>query len=148
MKFSGDAARAGRWQLVNVDEQTFAGIARVEGEHAVVDVLLEALAVVARGQSAASGFGEQAGLDALGLSVVSDFLDDDAPFAVDVLGADRAGVSDAAGADETFTADPVALVELLAVVERVIEFLFLLLGHAINQIVGRLVGNIGVFLQD
>ena len=114
----------------------------------MVDVLLEALAVVARGQSAASGFGEQAGLDALGLSVVSDFLDDDAPFAVDVLGADRAGVSDAAGADETFTADPVALVELLAVVERVIEFLFLLLGHAINQIVGRLVGNIGVFLQD
>ena len=141
-------ARASWWQLVGVDEETLVGIARVEWEHAVVDVLLEALAVVARGQSAASGFGEQAGLDALGLSVVSDFLDDDAPFAVDVLGADRAGVSDAAGADETFTADPVALVELLAVVERVIEFLFLLLGHAINQIVGRLVGNIGVFLQD
>ena len=148
MKFSGDAARAGRWQLVNVDEQTFAGIARVEGEHAVVDVLLEALAPMTWSQSAARSPRVTANLNALGLRVDIYILDDNSPFAQDVGGADWAGVFDVAGADETFTADPVALVELLAVVERVIEFLFLLLGHAINQIVGRLVGNIGVFLQD
>ncbi len=114
----------------------------------MVDVFLEALAVVAWGQGAASGFGEQAGLDALGLGVVGDFLDDNAPFTIDVLSADWASVSDGAGADETFTTNPVALIELLAVVERVIEFLFLGLGDTINQIISGLVSNIGVLLQD
>ena len=128
-------ARTSRWQLVGVDEETAVRIARVERQHAMVDVLLEALAVVARSQSAASGFREQAGFDALRLRVVGDVLDDDAPFAVDVLGAQRSGVFDVAGADESFTADPVTLVELFAVVERVVEFLFLRFGDAIDQIV-------------
>lgn len=141
-------ARAGRRQLEGVDEQTLVGVTRIEGEHPVVDVLLDALALVARGQGAASGFGEQAALNALGLGVVSDVLDNNAPFAVDVLGAEGAGVLDVARADEAFAANPVALVELFAVVERVVELLFLDLGDTVNEVVGGLVGNIGVLLQD
>lgn len=75
-------------------------------------------------------------------------MDDDAPLAVDVLGADWAGVGDLTGADETLTTDPVALIELLAVVERVVEFLLLDFGDAVDQVVSRLIGHIGVFLHD
>ena len=114
----------------------------------MVDVLLEALAVVARGQSAASGFGEQAGLDALGLSVVSDFLDDDAPFAVDVHSADWASIKNVARANVSFTADPVALIEGFAIVERVVKVVLVQSSYTVNQVVGQLVGNFGVFLQD
>lgn len=143
----GDVARAGRFQLVRVDEESLVGVAWIKGQHAVVDVLLKAFAVVARRQSAAGGFGEQAGFDALCLRVVGHVLDDDTPFAIDVLGAKGTGVLDVGRADESFSADPVALVKLFAVVERIVEFLFLLLGDAIDQIVGRLVSHIGVFLQ-
>ena len=145
-----DVAGAGRGQFVDVDEQALVGVARVEGQHAVVDVLLQTFAVVARGQGTASSFGEQAGFDALGLSISgpSLSLDNDAPFAVYVLGTQRAGVVDIRRADESLTADPVALVELLSVVERVVEFLLLFLGDAIDQIVSGLGHNIGPFLQS
>ena len=134
----GDVAGASRWQLVGVDEDALVSIARVEGEHAVDGVLLEALAQVARGQGAASGFGEQASLGPLGLGVSrpGDVLDDDAPLTGRVLGAQGTRVGHLAGADETLTTDPVALVELLAVVERIIEFLLLFLADAVHQIVG------------
>ena len=42
----GNVARAGRRQLVDVDEETFAMIAGVEGEDAMVDVLLDAFALI------------------------------------------------------------------------------------------------------
>ena len=148
LSVNGDAARAGRRQLVDVDEQALVRVARVEREHPVVHVLLDALALVARCQSAARSSGEQAGLHALGLRVVRNVLHDDAPLAVDVLGADRAGVQDLARADVAFAADPVALVERLAVVERVVKVLLLERCHAIDQVVGRLVSHFGVFLQD
>ena len=135
VQFGGNVARAGRWQLVDVDEETPLRIARVEGEHAVVDVLLDAGAAIARSQCAASGFGEQTGLDALGLRVVMDVLDDNSPFAQDVGGADWAGVFDVAGADETFTADPVALVELLSVVLTVVKVVLSQRSQTIDQIV-------------
>ena len=145
-----DVAGAGRGQLVGVDEETLVRVARVEGEHAMVDVLLQALAVVARSQGAASGAGEQAALDPLGLGVGRPglSLNDDAPFAFGVLGAEGADVADVGRADEAFTADPVALVELVAVVEGVVESLLLFLGDSIDQIIGRLVGDVGVLLQD
>ena len=44
-----DQTRASRGQLVGVDEETPVGVARVVGEHAVVDVLLGAVALVAGG---------------------------------------------------------------------------------------------------
>lgn len=132
----GDVARAGGRQLERVDEETLVRVARVEGEHAVVHVLLQALAAVARGQSAAGGLGEQARLDAVGLRVVGHVLDDHTPLTVDVLGAEGPGVLDVARADEALSANPVALVELLAVVERVVELFFLSLGDALDQVVG------------
>ena len=52
-QFNGDVARTGRWQLVDVDEETSLGITRIEGEHTVVDVLLDAGAAMARSQSTA-----------------------------------------------------------------------------------------------
>lgn len=148
LSLDGDVARASRWKLVGVDEETLVRVAWVEGEHAVVDVLLQAFAAVARSQGTARGFREQARFNTLGLGVVGHILNDHTPFTIDVLGADWASVFDIAGADETFTTNPVTLIELFAVVERVIEFLFLLLGDTIDQIIGRLIGNIGVFLQD
>ena len=135
MKFSGDAARAGRWQLVNVDEQTFAGIARVEGEHAVVDVLLEALAPVTWSQSAARSPRVIANLNALGLRVDIYILDDNSPFAFDVLGSDRTSVKDVAGADVSGTSDPIALCEYISVVERIIISIFFQRGDSIDQVI-------------
>ena len=112
-------ARAGRRQLEGVDEQTLVRFARVEGQHAVVNVLLEALAEVAWRQGTTGSFWEQAGLDTLSLVVLGpgDFLDDDAPLSGNVLGAQWSGVLDVGRADESLSADPVTLVELLAVVE-------------------------------
>jgi len=145
---SWDVARTSRWQLVDVDEETLVRIAWVEGEHAVVDILLKAGALIARSQGAASGSSKQAGLDALGLSIVSDVLNDDSPFSIDVLSAQGTSVGDIRWADKSLTSNPVAFVELLAVIEGIVEFLLLLLCDSINQIIGRLVSNIGVLLQD
>ena len=140
-------ARASRWQLVRVDEKSFVGIARVERQHTLVDVLLKAFAVEARRQGTTCCFWEETRLDALGLRVVGHVLDDDAPFAVDVLGAHGSRVGHFGRADETLTTDPVALIELLSVVERVIEGFLLLLADALDQIVSRLMGHVSVFLQ-
>ena len=138
LSLDGDVARASRWQLVSVDEDSLVGVARIEGEHPVDGVLLEALAEMARGQGAASGFREKASLGALGLRVSwpGDVLDDDAPFAGRVLGAKWTRIGHVAGADETLATYPVALVELFAVVERIIEFLLLFFADAIHQVVG------------
>ena len=55
-------ARAGAGQLVGVDEKSAIQIAGIQGQHAVVDILLRALAVVAGGQQAARRVGEEARL--------------------------------------------------------------------------------------
>ena len=119
LSLDGDVARASRRQLEGIDEDTFVRVTGVEGEHAVVDVLLQALAVVARSKGTASGFGEEAGFDALGLGVSGPgvVLDNDAPFTISVLSAQGTGVLDVARADESLAANPVSLIELLAVVE-------------------------------
>ena len=132
LSLDGDMTGASRGQLVNVDEETSLSVAGIERQHAVVHVFLQALAPVARSQRAASGFWEKASLQSLGLGVVGHFLDDDTPFTVDVLGADGTGVGDVAGADESLATDPVALIELFAVVERIVEFLFLLFGDSVD----------------
>ena len=106
--------RASGRQLVDVDKETLVRIARVEGQHAMVDVLLQAGALVARGQGAARSAGEEAGLDALGLRVVGDVLHDDAPFSFDVLGAHRSRVQHLRWADEALGTDPVGFLERVA----------------------------------
>ena len=100
----------------------------------MVDVFLKALAVVARGQSTAGSFGEETSLNALGLGVGGPgvVLDDHTPFTIGVLGTEWTGILDVAWADETFSANPITLIELFAVVERVVEFLLLHLGDTID----------------
>jgi hypothetical protein len=43
-------ARTGRGKLEDVDENALVRVARIEGQHPVVDVLLGTLGLVARGQ--------------------------------------------------------------------------------------------------
>lgn len=145
----GNVTRASRWQLVNVDEDSFLRIARIEGKHPLINVLLQTLAVIARSQSAASGTREQARFDALSLSVSGpgDFLDDDAPFSIGVHGSEWASIQNVTWADVTFTTDPVSLLERLSVVLGVIEMFLRQGSQSIDQVVGRLVGNVGVLLQ-
>ena len=112
-------ARAGRGELVRVNEESPVGVTGVQGDHPVVDVLLGALGVVAGGEESAGGVGGQAGLQAGGLGVVvvsvavllGDVLQDDAPVALDVDGAADLGVVDLAGAEVALGAGPVGKVE-------------------------------------
>merc|ERR1719341_2237631 len=66
----GDVAGACAGQLVGVNEEAPVGVARVDGEHPVVDVLLGALRLVARSQQPTGAVGGQAGLQPGCLSVV------------------------------------------------------------------------------
>lgn len=100
-------AAAGGRQPVDVDEEALVRVARVVGEHAVVDVLLGALALVAGRQRAAGRVGVQARLEARRLRVVVDVVDDDAPLAGHVARAARLGVGHVAGADVAGRAGPV-----------------------------------------
>ena len=142
-----DVTRTSGWQLVDVDEEAFVRIARVEGQHAVVDVLLETGTLVAGGQRAARSAGEEAGLDALRLRVVGHVLHDDTPLSFDVLGAHRSGVQHFRRTDVAFGADPVGFFERAARVAGIMELALLGGGHSVDQIVGRLVSYVGVFLQ-
>ena len=90
----GDVAGAGAGQLVGVDEESPVGVARVDREHAVVDILLGALGLVAGGQQATRAVREETRLQARGLGVVvvtiavtlGDVLQDDSPVTLDVDG--------------------------------------------------------------
>lgn len=112
-----DVTGACRRKLVDVDEETLLRIARIEGEHAMVYVLLDALAAVARSQSPAGRSSVEAGFNTLGLCVVVDVLDDDAPLSVHIAGADRASVEHVTGTDVALISNPVALIERISVVE-------------------------------
>ena len=58
-----DVAGASRCELEDVDENALVRVAGIEGQHPMVDVLLRALALVARSQKSASGIREKAGLE-------------------------------------------------------------------------------------
>lgn len=145
--FDRDVARAGRWQFVDIDEKTFMGIARIEGKHTVVDVFLDASAVIARSQCTARGSWIQTSFNALRLSVISNILNDDAPFSFNIHGTNWTSVKDVARTNVSFTSDPVALVERIAIVQGIIEVVFILGGDSIDQIVGRLISYFGVLFQ-
>ena len=119
-------ARASRWQLVNVDEDSLLRIAGIKGKHPLVNVLLQAFAAVARGQSATRGTGEQASFKALSLGVSrpGDFLNNDAPFTFNVHCTSRTSVNDVTGADVTFFPRPVSLLVEFAFVGRIVEMFF------------------------
>lgn len=82
----------------------------------MVNVLLNALAPVARSQCAARRSVEQACFHALSLSVVGDVLDDNTPFIVDVLCTLRTGIQNLAWANVTLATYPVTLIESVAFV--------------------------------
>lgn len=118
-------ARTGRWQLVDVDENPFLDIARIERKHTLVNVFLEAFAAMAWSQSAARGAREQTFLYALSLGVAwpGNILNNDAPFTFDIYGAERTSVKHVTRANVSFITDPVTLFKGVAVVVRIAKML-------------------------
>ena len=157
----GDVAGAGAGQLVGVDEESPVGVARVDREHAVVDILLGALGLVAGGQQPARAVGVEAGLEAGGLRVVvvpvavtlGDVLQDDPPVALHVHSAGDLGVVHVGGAEVALGPDPVAGVVLAgalagAGVVAVVEGLLLGLGDTVHQVISGLVRDVSVLLEE
>merc|ERR1712223_648856 len=157
----GDVAGTGTGQLVGVDEEAPVGVAGVDGEHPVVDVLLGALGLVAWGQQPAGTVGGQAGLKPCGLGVVvvavavalGDVLEDDPPVALNVDSPGDLGVVDLGGAEVALGPDPGG-----GVVGRgalggsgivlVVKVFLLFLGDVLDQVIGGLVSNVSILLQE
>jgi len=157
----GDVARASAGELVGIDEEAAVRITGVEGDHAVVDVLLGALALITRGEKAASGVGVLARFETGGLGVVvvtvavflGNVLEDDTPVAFNVDGATDLGVIDIGRAEIAFGSDPVGSVIGRASLRGagvvfVLEGVLLIFGNVIDEIVGGLLGDVRVFLQE
>ncbi len=161
MGLLGYMAGAGGGELVGVDEESPVGVAGVEGDHPVVDVLLRALAVVAGGEEAAGRVRGEAGLQPGGLGVVvvavavllGDVLEDDAPVSLHVDSATDLGVVHLGRAEVSLGARPVGEVEgggALggARVVGVVEGLLLVAGDVLHQVVGALLGHVRVLLEE
>ena len=101
----------------------------------MVDVFLDTGTAMARSQSTARCTREQASLDALGLGVVGDVLNNHAPLTIDIQSAFRASVNDVAGADVTFTSNPVAFFIKLAFVVGIIKVFLLQCSDTSNQVI-------------
>jgi len=157
----GDVAGASTGQLVGVNEEASVGVAWVDGEHPVVDVLLGALRLVARSQQPAGTVGGQAGLEPGGLCVVvvavavalGDVLEDDPPVALNVHCSGDLGVVDVGGAKVALRSNPVGGVVRRGAlggtsVVLVVKVFFLLLGDVLDQVVGGLVSNVSILLQE
>jgi len=157
----GDVAGACAGQLVGVDEEASVGVAGVDGEHPVVDVLLGALGLVARSQQPAGTVGGQAGLQPGGLGVVvvavavalGDVLEDDPPVALNIHCSGDLGVVDVGGAKVALRSNPVSGVIRRGAlggtsVVLVVKVFFLLLGDVLDQVVGGLVSNVSILLQE
>lgn len=124
VKYSRKIARASRWQLIDVDEQAPVHVTWIEGEHALINIFLNANTAIARSQSTTRGTGKQTSFRTLGLSVVGNILNDDTPLTIDVLGADGTRIFNVTRADIPFTANPVALFESVAIVQIIIKMIF------------------------
>ena len=127
----------------------------------MVDVLLSALGLVAGSQESASGVWGSASLQPGGLGVVvlsvavflGDVLEDDAPETLNVDRAPDLGVVDVGRAEVTLGPDPVGSVVrgrslgspgVVAVVESVL----LILGDVFDEVVGTLIGDVRVLLEE
>ena len=157
----GDVAGACTGQLVGVNEEASVGVAGVDGEHPVVDVLLGALGLVAGSQQPAGTVGGEAGLEPGGLGVVvvavavalGDVLKDDPPVALNIHCSGDLGVVDVGGAKVTLRSNPVGGVIRRGAlggtaVVLVVKCFFLLLGDVLDQVVGGLVSNVSILLQE
>ena len=154
-------ARASAGELVGVNEESSVWVTGVQGEHSVVDKLLGALGLVARGQESAGTVWEQASLQPGGLCVVvvtvaiavRDVLQDDSPVALNIDGSGDLGIVDIAGAEVALRSNPVTGVILAgslagSSVVVIVKVFLLGLGNAINKIISALVSNVSVLLQE
>jgi len=118
MRLGGEVARTSAGQLVCVDEEPSVWVTRINREHSVVDILLGALGLVARGEKTTSRVREQTGLKTGGLGVVvvtvsvslRDVLEDDSPVSLNIDSASDLGVINIRGAKITLGSNPVSCV--------------------------------------
>jgi len=118
MRLGGEVARTSAGQLVCVDEEPSVWVTRIHREHSVVDILLGALGLVARGEKTTSRVREQTGLKTGGLGVVvvtvsvslRDVLEDDSPVSFNIDSASDLGVINIRGAKITLGSNPVSCV--------------------------------------
>lgn len=130
-------AAARSWHAIDVDEQALVWIARVVGEHTVVDVFLGALAVVAGSKGTAGGIREQTGLHSGGLGIIMDIVDNDSPLASYVLGSFGHGVDDVTGAGVALGARPVGdivrvMTRRCACVKGIVKMFLLVVGYVLD----------------
>lgn len=119
----------------------------------MVHILLGAVALVTGSQGTTSSLWEQTGLKTGSLGVVVDIVDDDTPFAFYVEGTFGGGIGDVGGADVTLGTGPVGDIIRRVTsggtsVVRVIEGLFLGLGHHIDEVISRLVSDVSILLGE
>jgi len=119
----------------------------------VVNKLLGAVALVARSKSTASSLWEQAGFNAGSLGVVVDIIDNDAPFTFNILSTFGGSIGNIRGADISFWSSPVGniigrVTSGSTSVVRVIKSFLLVLGDHINEVISRLISNIGILLGE
>ena len=111
-------ARAGRRELVGINEETSVRITGIYGDHSMVYVFLSAFALVTRGKETASRVWGLTSLQAGGLCVVimaitiffGDVLEDDSPVAFNIDCSADLSVVNIGWAQVAFWADPVGSV--------------------------------------
>ena len=113
--------------------------------------LLGAVALVAWSKSTAGSLGEQASLKTGGLRVVVDIVDNDAPFAFNILSTFGGGIDNVRGADVAFWTSPVGdIIRRITSggtsIVGVVKSLLLILGNQIYEIISGLIGNISILL--
>jgi len=156
-----DMARASAWKLVGVNEESSVWITGVQGEHSVVDKLLGALGLVARGKESAGTVREQASLQPGGLGVVvvtvsitiRNVLEDDSPVTLNIDSSGDLGVVNVAWAEISLGSDPVAGVVFAwsfasSGVVVVVKVFLLRFGNSVDKIISALVSNVSVLLQE
>lgn len=142
-------AGASGGEFIGIDEESTVRIARVKGQHSVVNVFLGAFGMVTRGQETAGRIGSLAGFQTGSLGVVimtigvvfGNVLENNAPVTFDVDGTLDLGVGHVRGAQVALGSDPVG-----GVVRRgsfgssgvviVVEGGFLVGSDVLNQIIG------------
>merc|ERR1719431_60821 len=116
MRLGGEVARTSAGQLVCVNEEPSVWVTRINREHSVVNILLGALGLVARGKKTTSRVREQTGLKTGGLGIVvvtvslRDVLEDDSPVSLNIDSASDLGVINIRGAKITLGSNPVSCV--------------------------------------
>jgi len=119
----------------------------------VVDRLLGAVALVAWSKSTAGSLWEQTGLKTGSLRVVVDIIDNDSPFALNILSTLGGGIDNIRGADVAFWTGPVG--DIIGRVTSggtsvvgVVKGFLLVLGDHVYEIISGLIGNISVLLGE